>query len=140
MPFADMTRFRYCRDAFFLAACAAYGINRCLIKPHAVPGFMMFHFNDLWLIPCVLPPVLWLHERLGLRTPGAPPQMREIVAHLVFWSVLFEWLLPRLIPGCTGDPADVAAYSTGALLAGLWWRHHYAHQAPASDAPHDHSA
>jgi len=65
-----MTRFRYCRDAFFLAACTAYGINRCLIKPHAVPGFMMFHFNDLWLIPCVLPPVLWQHERLGPAHPG----------------------------------------------------------------------
>lgn len=126
MPCAEPRPFRCFRDPLFLTSCAAYSANRFLIKPHAAPGFMMFHFNDLWLIPCVLPPVLWLHQRLGLRTPGAPPQMTEIVGHLVFWSLLFEWILPRLIPGSTGDLADVAAYSTGAFLAALWWRHHYA--------------
>lgn len=115
-----MSRFRYLRDALFLTACVAYGINRCLIKPHAVPGFMMFHFNDLWLIPCALPPVLWLHRRLGLRADDAPPRLAEIAGHLVFWSLLFEWVIPK-ITHTSGDPADVAAYTTGAVIAGLWW-------------------
>ncbi|MDI1315345.1 hypothetical protein [Prosthecobacter sp.] len=118
-----MPRFHYFRDPLFLTACVAYGINRCLIKPHSLPGFMMFHFNDLWLIPCALPPVLWLHHRLGLRPQDAPPQPGEIAGHLIFWSLLFEWVIPKLTHAA-GDPADVAVYAIGALIAGLWWNRH----------------
>ncbi|WP_395741341.1 hypothetical protein [Prosthecobacter sp.] len=118
-----MTRFRYFRDAMFLIACLAYGLNRCIIKPAMPPGFMMFHFNDLWLIPCALPPVLWLHRRLGLRADDAPPRPGEITGHLVFWSLLFEWFIPRITHGI-GDVCDVAAYTAGAVVAGLWWNRH----------------
>lgn len=118
-----MPRFHYFRDALFLTACMAYGINRCFIKPHALPGFMMFHFNDLWLIPCALPPVLWLHQRLGLRAQDGPPQPFEIAGHLVFWSLLFEWIIPKLTHA-SGDPTDVAAYALGAIIAGMWWNRH----------------
>lgn len=115
-----MPRFRYFRDAMFLIACLAYGLNRCVIKPYVPSGFMAFHFNDLWLIPCCLPPVLWLHRRLGLRADDAPPRLGEIAGHLVFWSLMFEWLIPQITHG-SGDPRDVLAYAAGALVAGLWW-------------------
>lgn len=120
MPCAERQPYLCFRDPLFLTGCLAYAVNRCFIKPHAAPGFMMFHFNDLWLIPCVLPPVLWLHSRLGLRADGAPPRPAEVAGHLVFWSLLFEWIIPRLT-NTSGDPADVVAYAVGALLAGLWW-------------------
>ncbi len=120
MPSAEMPRFHGFRDRLFLTGWLAYGLNRCLIKPLVGPGFMMFHFNDLWLIPCALPPVLWLHHRLGLRGQDDPPQPGEIAGHLVFWSLLFEWLLPNMTHS-KGDPADVVAYTAGALIAGLWW-------------------
>ncbi len=121
MPSAEMPRFHYFRDPLFLSGWLAYGINRCLIKPHVGAGFMMFHFNDLWLIPCALPPVLWLHHRLGLRAQDAPPQPGEIAGHLVVWSLLFEWLLPTSLSHASGDPTDVVAYAAGAIIAGLWW-------------------
>jgi hypothetical protein len=117
-----MRRFLYLRDPLFLVGCAAYAVNRWLIKPHWHTGFFHSHFNDLWLIPCALPPVLWLHRRLGLRAHNAAPQASEIAAHLVFWSILFEWIGPRFVPHTTGDPADVIAYGIGAMLAGLWWQ------------------
>jgi hypothetical protein len=116
-----MQRFRYLRDPLFVAGCAAYVINRWLIKPHLHSGIFHSQFNDLWLIPCALPPILWLHRRLGLRTHDAPPQISEIVAHLVFWSLLFEWIGPKFVARTTGDPADVLAYVVGATAAGLWW-------------------
>lgn len=115
------SRFRYCRDGLFLCGCLAYAINRWLIKPHISPGFLMFHFNDVWLIPCALPPVLWLHRKLGLRSHDDMPHWSEISGHLVFWSLLFEWIGPMFVPHAQGDLMDVAAYAFGALIAGLWW-------------------
>lgn len=115
------SRFRYCCDGLFLCGCLAYAINRWLIKPHISPGFLMFHFNDVWLIPCALPPVLWLHRKLGLRSHDDMPHWSEISGHLVFWSLLFEWIGPMFVPHAQGDLMDVAAYAFGALIAGLWW-------------------
>ncbi len=116
-----MRRFRYLRDPLFLAGCGVYALNRWLIKPHIHAGFFHSHFNDLWLIPCALPLILWLHRRLGLRSHDNAPQIVEIAAHFVFWSALFEWIGPKFVPHTTGDPLDVMAYAVGAILAGLWW-------------------
>ena len=116
-----MRKFGYYRDGLFLLGCAAYAINRWLIRPHVGPGFMRSHFNDCWMIPCALPPVLWLHRRLGLRANDEPPTLGELMGHLVFWSALFEWIGPKFMPHTTGDPWDVVSYAAGALVAGLWW-------------------
>jgi hypothetical protein len=116
-----MVRFLYFRDPLFLLGCTSYALNRWLVKPHFHTGFFHSHFNDCWLIPCALPPVLWLHRRLGLRSHDAPPQFWEITLHLVFWSWLFEGIGPKLVPHTTGDPLDALAYAVGAVVAGLWW-------------------
>jgi len=117
-----MPRFRYLRDPLFLVGCIAYFVNRRLVKPHLHSGFFHSHFNDVWLIPCALPPILWLHRRLGLRPHDRVPNNSEITTHLVFWSVLFEWIGPKFAPHTTGDPRDVLAYVVGAAVAGLWWQ------------------
>jgi hypothetical protein len=119
-----MGPFRYLRDPLFLLGCAAYATNRWLVKPHVAVRFFHDQFDDCWLIPCALPPVLWLHRRLGLRAHDAAPQSSEIGLHLVFWSVLFEWLGPKFVPHTTGDPWDVLAYAAGAVMAALWWHRH----------------
>jgi hypothetical protein len=116
-----MRRFRYWSDPLFLLGCGAYALNRWLIKPHVTGGFVHSHFNDLWLVPCALPPILWLHRRLQLRSHDDPPSAAEIATHLVFWSLLFEWLGPNFVAHTTGDPADVLAYVIGAIVAGAWW-------------------
>jgi hypothetical protein len=110
-----MCRFRYLRDPLFLLGCAAYASNRWLIKAHVHTGFLHSHFNDLWLIPCALPPILWLHRRLGLRAHDNAPAISEIALHLVFWSALFGWIGPLFVPHTTGDPLDVIAYAVGAI-------------------------
>lgn len=114
-------RFRYCADGLFLVSCAAYLMNRLLIKPWAGPGLLSWHFNDVLLLPAALPPVLWLHRRLGLRTHDRPPSAWEICGHWVFWSWLFEWAGPRLYDRATADAVDILAYAVGGCLAWLWW-------------------
>jgi hypothetical protein len=116
------TGFKYHRDPLFLTGCAAYAINRWLVKPHVHRGFFHDHFNDCWLIPCALPLVLWLHRRLGLRPHDGPPGWREIVSHLLFWSLLFKGIGPKIYAGATFDPWDILCYWGGGLLAWRWWQ------------------
>ena len=116
-----MNRFRYLRDPLFIGACAAYAVNRWLLKPHLPHALLHNWFNDLLLIPCALPPLLLIHRWLGLRKHDAAPTRLEIFAHVIAWSLLFEAIGPHLIRGTTGDPWDVAAYSLGAVAAMLWW-------------------
>ncbi len=117
-----MRRFGYCLDPLCLVGCAAYAVNRWLVKPFHLSGFFHGRFNDLWLVPCALPPILWLHRRLGWRTHDGPPEWSEIALHLVLWSVVCEGIAPRFLSRATGDLWDVAAYAVGGVLAGLWWR------------------
>ena len=116
-----MARFRYCRDPLFLLGCAAYAVNRWGLKPHVHSDFLHGYFNDLWLMPCALPPILWLHRKLGLRAHDGVPGVGEILSHLIFWSVLFEYIGPKFMPSTTGDPWDVVAYCVGGVVAGVWW-------------------
>jgi hypothetical protein len=116
-----MRRFIYVRDPLFLLGCLAYALNRWLVKPHVHGGFLHSYFNDCWLIPCALPPILWLHRRLGLRSHDLPPGVGEIASHLIFWSLLFEWIGPKFVAHAVGDPFDAVAYAIGAIVAGWWW-------------------
>jgi hypothetical protein len=115
-------RFRYLADPLFVFCCGFYALNRWEIKPHTHLVFFHSWFNDLLLLPCALPPVLLLHRLLGLRDHDRPPTRPEILAHLLGWSVLFEFICPRFMRHTTGDPWDVAAYAIGALAASWWWR------------------
>ena len=85
---------------------------------------MHFHFNDLLLIPCALPPLLLVQRWLRLRTNDSPPSPGEIALYLTVWSFFFEVLGPHITRRATGDPWDFMAYAGGALIAGLWWHRH----------------
>src|SRR5262249_14553140 len=113
--------FRYLRDGLFLACCSFYAINRWGLKPHVHSAFLHVHFNDLLLIPCALPPLLWVHRLLQIRSKESPPTFFEIVLHVAIWSVLFEVTGPHIIRRATGDPWDAVAYLVGGMAAGLWW-------------------
>jgi hypothetical protein len=113
-------RFNYVFDWLCLLCCALYAANRWVIKPHTHIVFFHSWFNDTLLIPCALPPLLWLHRRLGLRTHDQPPTPMEIAAHVVGWSILFEVIGPHIMR-TTGDPWDAVSYAVGGTIAGFWW-------------------
>ncbi len=114
-------RFRYGLDPLFLGACLLYALNRWGLKPQTSLSFFHDHFNDILLIPAALPLLLWVQRLLGLRRHDEAPTRREIVGHLIVWSLLSEAVLPFFLSRATGDILDVAAYATGAFLAGSWW-------------------
>ncbi len=116
-----MRPFGYVFDPLFIICCGLYAANRWLVKPHCHIAFFHNWFNDLWLIPCALPPLLLAHRWLGLRRHDEPPTFGEVAAHLVGWSVLFEIIGPHIMR-TTGDPLDAAAYAFGAGVGLIWWR------------------
>jgi len=113
--------FRYFADPLWISGCLAYAANRFWLKAHVHSAFLHGQFNDSLLIPCALPPLLWLHRRLGLRNHDRPPTAAEIGFHLVIWSILFEALGPFLFRHATGDFRDVIAYFGGGLVAWCYW-------------------
>jgi len=116
-----MRTFGYLRDPVFLSASLLYALNRWLFKPHFRALFLHNWFNDLLLIPCALPVLLWIYRRLKLRPSNAFPTLLEVCSILVFWSLLFEWIGPHLVNYTVGDWRDVIMYWTGGLLAWVCW-------------------
>ncbi len=114
--------FQYWRDPFCMVSCAAYALNRWLLKPHFALGpFMRGHFADCLLIPAALPLVLWMQRRLGLRTRDVMPTLGEISLHLVVWALIAEGIGPWLTHHGTPDWWDVACYTAGAAICYVWW-------------------
>ena len=116
-----MSRFRFIRDPLFLLCLSAYALNELLLKPASSAPFLHRYFSDLLLIPCALPPLLWVHRGVGIRTGDQPPLASEVALHLALWSVLIEWIGPNLVPRAVGDPLDVVAYAIGGGLSLAWW-------------------
>ena len=115
-----MRPFGFHRDGLFLVGCGAYALNRLLLEPALDSAFLHSHFNDLWLIPCALPLLLWVHRKLGWRG-NEVPAFAEVLLHLAVWSVLFEGVGPRVMSHAVGDPWDVICYWVGGLAAWAWW-------------------
>jgi hypothetical protein len=116
--------FRYFADPLCVAALLIYAANRWLFKPWGVGGnFGLSYLNDVLCLPLLLPMILYVQRRLGLRGSDAPPRPWEILQHWVIFSVVFELILPRY-PGwfrTTADPLDVVAYLAGGIGGWLWW-------------------
>lgn len=116
-----MKPFRYAVDPLCITCCGLYAANRWLWMPNLHSRFMRGHFNNLLLIPCALPVILWLQRQLGWRNTDETPTLADVLFHLAIWSVLFEAIGPHLLR-TTGDIYDVLAYAAGAFIALLWWR------------------
>ena len=117
-----MRRFLYCRDPLFLIGCAAYALNRWMLKRHLASRFLHGYFNDLWLILCALPPILWLHRRLRLRADDSYPQLSEIALHFAFWWVPVYVHRAEIYAAHGWRSSRCAAYLAGAIVAAIWWR------------------
>lgn len=116
-----MKKFAYARDPVCLVSCALYAVNRWGL-PAALKGpFLCSYFDDILLIPAALPLVLWLQRRLQLRSTDASPDWREVLMHLIVWSVAAEEVGPRLWVHATGDIWDVVAYTAGAVVSTALW-------------------
>ena len=115
---AVLRKFAYALDPVCLSSWALYAVNRFA---HPTSPFFRNHFNDVLFIPAVLPLMLWVHRRLGLRRTDGPPTASEVVLHFAGWSIAAEVIAPLISTHSTGDVLDVVAYAAGSLVAWLVW-------------------
>lgn len=110
-------------DPVFIVATLLLVLNTLFFRPFWSGSFSFFacYWNDVLLIPVALPPVLWLQNLLHWREPRPRPGCREIIFHLVLWSLLLEGIFPFIFHHGTSDPLDVLAYASGALIAFFFW-------------------
>jgi hypothetical protein len=115
--------FRYIRDPLFVVCTVLYVVNRWLVKlrPAVGEAFFRSYLNDLLLIPCALPPMLFLHRHLSLRPHDSFPTRGEVMLHLVVWSLYCEWVGPVIQHQGIGDPLDVLAYWIGGIGSWALW-------------------
>ena len=132
--------YRYLRDPLFLLCVGVYAAHKLAVAADCSPLFLRAYLNDFICIGFLVPIMVWVMRRAGLRDHDAPPAVHEIMIPLLTWSILFEIVLPSL-PAWRGlatpDPGDVLAYCSGAALAALWWNGFYCRGgsvAAASDA------
>lgn len=111
------------REPICLLAWSAYFLNRFWLAPQFGSEllFLREHFNDSLLIPAALPLFYWARFRLGLRESNALPGWREVLLWCAGWSLVFEWIGPRIFHYSVGDWGDVAAYFAGGCISALWW-------------------
>jgi len=114
-------RLQYGFDPICLGACGLYAINSARLGLFGVQGFGASYLNDLLLIPCALPLVLWFHHGIGWREGRRGPTIAETGGHLLLWAVLGEGLGPIWFADSVRDPWDVLAYAAGAAVALFWW-------------------
>ena len=111
------------RDALWLASLALFALNKWWIKPNFDGALWHSYLNDLLCLPVWMPICVWVFAKLKLRD-DAPPRALEIAVCLLFWSWVFEVLLPQTnVFGkfSAGDPFDVLAYAIGGVLGWIWW-------------------
>jgi hypothetical protein len=115
--------FRYLTDPLFVCCSFVYTLNRFFIKPVMPRDEVFFrgYLNDLLLIPCLLPPILFVHRKLSWRHTDHSPSAGEIFIHLTIWSLLFEYIGPRFYARATSDPFDVVSYTIGGLCGWVVW-------------------
>ncbi len=113
------------RDPLWLASVALVVLNKLWIKPNFSGAFWHNWLTDLMCLPVWMPVCVWTFARSRLRD-SSPPRPLEIAVCLLFWSVVFELVLPETtVFGRfgAGDPLDVLAYAGGGFFGWAWWEH-----------------
>jgi hypothetical protein len=108
---------RVLKNPLFLIACILFWANQYLEKVQGIfIPFVHAYMDDLLAMPVVLGITLqafqWIHPlRAGFRFTKV-----QVLVGWLYFSLLFEILLPRWSDHYVADPWDVLAYGIGAAF------------------------
>ncbi len=80
------------------------------------PWYFQYYLNDLLCMPIVLGAAIFLQRNLVLRQPDYGLTGWQIGIIVVYWSVMFEGVIPHFNSRYTADIFDVVAYAFGGLV------------------------
>lgn len=105
------------KNPFFVAACLLFWVNQYLEKIQGIYlPFVHAYLDDILAMPVVLGITLqvfqWIHpKKSAFRfTPV------QVIVGWLYFSFLFEFLLPKWSDIYVADPIDVLMYGLGCLL------------------------
>jgi hypothetical protein len=119
--------FRYIDDPICVGSMALYVLNRWVLKPHHIGGWLVHDYlNDLLCLPIFMPIILRLQSALGIRRHHLQPTFFELIHNWVIFSVLYYFVFPRLSAfSSVADPWNSVAYLVGGIAAYVCWRFFY---------------
>ena len=119
--------FRYLNDPICVVSMMIYALNRWVLKPHHIGGWLVHDYlNDLLCLPIFLPIILRLQSAMALRRQNLPPTLFEVFHNWVVFSVLYYFVFPKLSAfSSVADPWNSVAYLIGGLASYVFWKHFY---------------
>ena len=102
------------RHPLFICATALTLANAALERLASPIPFIHAYLDDVLCFPVVLTLALALLRMLK----GNDHRLSsfQIGAAVIYFSIVFEWMLPRVSASYTGDALDVIAYAAGAMM------------------------
>jgi hypothetical protein len=112
------------KEPVFVVSALAYWSNFILLRYFSVHNhFLKFYFDDVLLVPCALPVILFFVAAFGFRDLRRPPTLSEIITCLIIWSIAFEIVGPAIMAKGTADILDIVAYWFGAGVSWILWNY-----------------
>ncbi len=107
-----------------MVSVVLYLANRAIfaVAPEWSNDFMRWYFNDLLVVPVMIPPILACSTVLGLRIKGEPPRLWEVAIPVVIWALAFELVGPVIFDRGIADVWDAVAYAISGILSYAVWR------------------
>ena len=100
----------------FTVCSGGYMLNRCVLKAlFPANVFLQGYLNDMLLMPCAVPVILFIRGALREREPDAGLCLAEVLAYWALFACAFEYIAPKLIPWAVADPIDAVAYLAGGM-------------------------
>ncbi len=116
-----MLNYCFWKDKLFLISSLIYFFNTYYLKHLIKVDFFQNYLNDILLIPCALPPLIYLYVKLKLRNQKSFPTTLEVFSFFIFSSFVFECLGPKYLNKGVADYFDILAYAIGGIISNYFW-------------------
>jgi hypothetical protein len=103
-------------NPYFLIACLIFWINQFLEKVMGIfIPFVHAYLDDLLAMPVILGITLQVYKWIHPLKKNFVFSKTQVVVGWIYFSFLFEFLLPKFSSTYTSDLLDVLCYGLGAL-------------------------
>ncbi|EOZ96088.1 hypothetical protein A33Q_2681 [Indibacter alkaliphilus LW1] len=105
------------KNPWFLTAATLFWINQLLEKVFVVfIPFVHAYLDDLMAMPVVLGITLQVYRWIHPAKSRFTFTWTQVLIAVLYFSFLFEWLLPKYSNLYTSDYWDILAYAIGAIF------------------------